>query len=213
MRPDFYKLRRKELRQLAVGALSLLEQAETFTNKNGYIVVDFEDNVELKQILEDVGFFVFHPTNHGYLAGVHQIVLYLHAGMYILRFKDSPKSKYRAVCGKMEVHHLDSNRQNNDRKNLVYVTPQQNSLCANALNQMYPGKVKRADVKSWARFGGGASDTAKLIRLTVVRTLQAKGFNIKNIPPVINFLLTLPSKLGKEIFHYWKFDVASQYIT
>jgi hypothetical protein len=206
MRADFYSIKRSELRQLIDGARSLLEQADTFTNREGYLVLEFEDNPELKQILEDIGFFVFHPTNHGYVAGVHQIVLFLYTGIWFLRYKERPDRKYRVVKGILEVHHLDGNRKNNDPKNLWYVTPQQNSLCANAIGQMYPGKVKHAHVKSWAKFGGGATDTAKLIRLTVVRTLLAKGFSIKQIPPVVSFLLTLPSKLGEEIFKYWKFD-------
>jgi hypothetical protein len=207
MRPGFHNLPNVELRRMRDVALSHLEKASTYENKSGYLCIRFENHPELKQALDDLGFFFMHSTNKGHVAGVHQIVLFLHKGFWRVRYRPD---RCKAAKGQVEVHHLDSNRKNNDKLNLVYVTPQQNSLCANAVHHIYDGKLTTPKIKSWSKFGGGLHDTAKLIRLTLVRTIQAGGFCLNQIPSVINILMQLPAELGRKLIKHWQFDFKSK---
>lgn len=204
MRKDFYKLSRQELRLQVNRALLLLKEAKTFISKSGYRTLKFENNVKLHKLLESLGFFEMHVTNNGNVAGVHQIVLYLHRGIWRMRY--SPK-KCVAKHGYLDVHHLDNNKLNNDPRNLWYVTPQQNSLAANLFSQKYVGLIKSGNVKHWYKLGGGACDTAKLMWLTAQRTLEGLGFDLQQIPLVAEFLLKLPGNLGNQIIRNWQFNM------
>lgn len=205
LKKPFYESNRKELKRECASALSLLEGAKTFSNSQGYIFVTRKDNPKLFDYLDNLQFFEFYRNNRKRaIAGVHQIKLWLVRGIYSWRY-----CKNRMLAeGRVECHHLDSNPSNNKASNLTYVTPQQNSLCANAVFKRYPGRraLNSANVRSWAEYGGGAADTAKLIRKTIVCTFLAMGIPLEGIPSVANIFLQLPYKLGQEIVRYWQLN-------
>lgn len=205
----FFEKKKQELRLEIEAALLLLDKAKTFTNKNGYVCVIRKENKELFKAMEDLQFFEFQSSNKTkQIAGVHQFVLYLHRGVWTWRyFKYKLEAADKEGTRRTDIHHLNSVVSDNRPENLVYVTPQQNSFCADAVCRPYHGlrALNSANVKTWAKYNG-ASDTAKLIRLTMIRTFEAMGFTLEQMPTVANILLQLPINVGKEVIKQWRFS-------
>ena len=196
----FHTRKRKELEPQIASALSLLEQSKSFSNKEGYVLLLASDNPALFEAITDLAFFDFQSTNiERAIVGYHQVVLYLHRGIWAWRYK----SNKVIASGKTECHHLDSNPSNNNIDNLVYVTPQQNKLCANAVHSKYLGQVTSACIEHWSDFGNSLMDTANLIRLTIIRTFQGMGIDTSDIPKAAYFFFRLPRYIGKEIIKHW----------
>lgn len=201
---EFYKLNRAGLRFHREQTLALLATAKTFKNKDGYIFVTRQQNPHLFSVLDGLQFFEFQYRNQKHtIAGVHQIVLYLHVGMNHWRWNDR-KVRESQSNGGYEVHHLDSNPSNNCIDNLYYVTAQQNQLCADAVHKKYAGHVTSATVSHFANFTGAIKDTASLVRLTIIRTLQALGITDIQIPSIAYIFLQLPKNIGKDIILNWR---------
>jgi hypothetical protein len=201
----FYSKNWKTLKRYNDEVVEILPNAITWENSNGYICLNRSQNKELFAVLEFLGFFEFHYTNkRKQIVGMHQIVLYLQRGFNKIRYhrKDVLEGPLE------EIHHLDSDPKNNIWQNLVYVTAQQNSLCADAVHKPYHGlrSLNSANIKSWSEYGGGAADTAKLIKKTIVCTLQGLGFALEQLPSVANILMRLPAEIGREIIKNWRFD-------
>lgn len=201
---NFYNMSRSDLRPYIDKARQLLDKASTFISNSGYITLKFKKNLALKKALTELGFFTLNSTNHGYLVGVHQVVLFLERGIFFLRFESNSARTKNIKKGYIDCHHLDSNRLNNSAYNLRYVTPQQNLLCAHLVGAKYEGEVVTGNIEHSFEFGGGAKETAELLRLTAKRTLFALGFEEVKIPEVVSFLLDLPGKLGRQIYTHWK---------
>lgn len=204
-RADFFTLKRKQLKALCAECYELLKTATVFIDKHNYVKLTRKANAQLFKKLEALAIFDFHYTNvNRSILGMHQIVMYLRSGIYIFRYKG-----HTCNHGELEVHHLDSNPLNNTYENLVYVTPQQNKLCAEAVRKPYHGdrNLKYANIKSWATYGGGKLDTATLIRKTLVATFTALGFTLEQIPAVAAILMELPYKVGTEIIRFWRSQI------
>lgn len=204
MTQPFYSRSRTELEHQIASALSLLNDSKYFTNKDGYVFLLATDNPTLFEAITDLDFFNFQSTNkQRAIVGYHQVVLYLHRGIWTWRYH-SDKVLASERC---EVHHLNSQPSCNDPDNLVYVTPQQNKLCAGAVHRKYLGHVTSACIKSWGDFSNGLADTAKLIHLTIIRTFQGIGLPLKDIPKAAHILMQLPHRTGKEIVDSWYINI------
>lgn len=204
-------MKRKELLPYLDAALSLLWAATpSFVNENGYLYATRKDYPELFAWLDTFKYFDFQRTNKSkQIVGVHQASCYLHRGVWAWRYHSHKiEEAYANGTIRNEVHHLDSDVTNNSKENLVYVTPQQNSLCADAVGKPYHGlrALNSACVKRWNVCNSGLSDTAKLIHLTMIRTMQAMGFTLEQMPAVANILLQLPINVGKEVIKQWRFS-------
>ena len=148
---------------------------------NGYQVVKKENNRALWKLLEPTGLFEFHETNKTKTVfGWHEVVAYLNFGYkaYI--------NGFRARKGEIEVHHLDSNKQNNHPDNLIYVTPYINHLAAQAVREGYQGEYVEKNVVCFNKQGKLVKDVNHyfkwIIALTVKLTLENDGFStIKRI--------------------------------
>jgi hypothetical protein len=208
----FYSKQRKDLFYESRAVFPLLEESASFINKSGYRCLIREDNEELFNALEDLGFFEFHCTNvKKQIIGYHQAVLYLYNGWKILRYNSQ-----KCAQGKLEVHHFDSNRLNNNIENLWYVTPQQNCLCSSVVNKKYLGHkhLRSANLVRWGKATGNElSTTAALIQKTYVRTMKAMGFTLSQIPSVANILLQCPRDLGKKLVRHWQFTFNNKGLT
>lgn len=201
----FYETKRKELEAHCATALSLLESAVTWSNKEGYIFLNRKDNPEIFEYLDALQFFAFQITNKKReVVSIHQAALWFTRGIFAWRYH-SDKVKNG---GRTEVHHRDSNPSNNDPSNLCYVTPQQNSLCANAVSKKYHGlrALNSANIKSWSEWGGGLWNTAELIRDCIVQTFKAV-IPESEIPSAANIFMQLPAKTGTEIIRFWQLDL------
>lgn len=202
----FAQLRRKELQVYTTAALSLLGEATTFSNDNGYIFATRASNPELFEYLDELQFFAFQTTNKKReIVGVHQITLWLHRGVYCWRYNKHVMQESERV----EVHHRNSITSDNRPDNLLYVTPQQNSLCANAVLKPYYGlrSLHSANIQHWAAFGKGLSDTVALIRDCMLQTLLGFGYTLEQIPSVASIFLQLPVCTGKEIIKHWRLQL------
>lgn len=207
----FYTTKFKELEPIYEEALEQVAKANTFKNENGYVIATRAKNPELFDTIERLGFFMFQALNTGdfnnkkQVVGIHQLVMYCTKGWLKLRFKASVLRDAEPV----EIHHYNSRTDDNNPENLTYVTAQQNSLCANAVHKPYHGLrfLTSANIQHWFDWGGGASDTAALIRKTIVCTMLGAGFTLKQIPAVANILLQLPVMVGKELFKHWQFRI------
>ena len=122
----------------------LLSEAQTI-ELNGYLFVTRKNNPQLFHYLDRYGFFKFHRSNtFKSIAGVHQVVLYLHRGWKLHYY-----SRRYCVRGKLECHHLDHVKHNNTPSNLWYVTPTENKVladitqvCLNKAQGLYNGMAK-----------------------------------------------------------------------
>lgn len=204
-------MKRKELLPYLDAALSLLWAATpSFVNKNGYLYITRKDYPELFAALDTLKYFDFQRTNKTkQIVGIHQASCYLYRGVWAWRYYSYKIDEaYANGTIRSEVHHLDSDVTNNCKDNLVYVTPQQNSLCADSVSKQYHGlrALNSACVKKWNVCNSGLADTAKLIRLTMIRTLEAMSFTIEQMPTVANILLQLPYNVGKEVIKQWRFS-------
>lgn len=104
---------------------------------NGYHFIFRTRFPKLFRLAKLAGFFNFHITNvKEEIFNVHQLVAYAWKG-----YKKLLKGQ---VCekGKLEVHHWDSNPDNNHPSNLTYTTPQMNVLAAIATKTKYYGVVE-----------------------------------------------------------------------
>ena len=115
------------------------------TKLNGYLYVQRSQNKELFRYLDRFGFFQFHRSNRSKrLVAIHQIVLYFYKG-----YKRYYYGNQVCVKGTLEIHHLNHNTTDNDKKNLWYVTPTENKVladitqvCLNKAQGLYNGMAK-----------------------------------------------------------------------
>lgn len=97
---------------------TLLTTARFFSDKNHYKYLTRNHNPGLFKLLDKTGFFNFHKSNkRKQIVSFHQIVLFANKGYKYLFFGG------QAIKGKTEIHHIDSNTQNNQPSNLAYTSP------------------------------------------------------------------------------------------
>lgn len=108
-----------------------------FTDENNYKYIIQTRFPNLFKLAKLAGFFLFHITNvKQQIINVHQLVAYAWKGFRkLLRGEFCEK-------GKLEVHHWDSNPENNHWTNLTYTTPQMNLLAARVTKTGYYGNVE-----------------------------------------------------------------------
>lgn len=149
-------------------------------NKNGYIYYLQSDNPELFTMLEHCGFFDFHQSNRKKLMVMaHQVSMFVFGSGYKHYLRG-----HVALKSHVDIHHLDGDVSNNNPKNLRYVSPQLNKLCAQACNTKYFGQVLR-------KMKEGMLDAANIIALSVRRTSKRLLGRVVNIPAV-QWLMSLP---------------------
>jgi hypothetical protein len=159
-------------------------------NKSGYLILTRKDNPYFFTLLDNCGFFQFHCTNFKQqICCLHQVSLYLYTGYnYFLMGCKCPKDKF-------EVHHLDHNVTNNSPSNLIYVTSQENAIASSVCRLNYNGRIQNSKLGS---IKNPKSRLAAICKLTFEATFKTK---IK--APLANWLLTIPSEIGKKIIQYW----------
>ncbi len=162
------------------------------TNKSGYIYYTRKDNSVLFEMLESCGFFDFHRSNkQKTIVMEHQVNKFVFGSgwKYYLR---------GYICTKetVEIHHLDGDVTNNNPRNLAYVTPQVNKLCAQACGLEYLGKVKKKMTETMAQ-------AASIIAVSVKRTFKRLHKKVPNIS-ALQWLLTLPHNLKRRADAKWQ---------
>lgn len=184
--PSLYKPRLKEAR-------SFIEQTTLIVKKNkqGYLFYSRKDNPELFQQLELCGFFDFHCTNkQKTVAMVHQVNKFIFGSGWKYYLKG-----HRCKQHEVEVHHLDGDVTNNNPRNLCYVSPQLNKLCAQACNLQYYGKVKKIMVESMAQ-------AASVVAATVKHT-HRRLYGVALSIPAAQWLMQLPTSLRSKANVSW----------
>jgi HNH endonuclease len=178
------------MNQSALLALrGLLKRREfTCTMQGKYVVLHSRSNALLFLILEECGFFQFHATNtRRLIVGLHQVVAFAHFGWKAYR------NGFIARRGEVEVHHLDDDPTNNHPSNLVYVSPQENLLVAQAVRRFNSSRIITGQTIAFNRQGRLVKDPVayfiRIVRLSIQRTLDICVENLR-------ILLELPRDFG-----------------
>lgn len=141
---------------------------------SGWHQVLKKDNKELFASLDNLGFFDFHTTNGGSSAYIHQISLYLHKG-YMDYLEGT--QLYRGVT---DVHHIDSDRGNNQHGNLRYTPSFLNSSMVSIEERIKKGT-----------FIAGSYKMCKVM----VDKINGSGFGLKKAMEIVTDTIT--ATLGK----------------
>jgi hypothetical protein len=160
-------------------------------DNDGYLYQLRSKEPELFKHLDQIGFFEFHRTNESkQRVYQHQVSKYLASGHKLYR------NGYYAEKGKVEIHHLDGDTKNNDPRNLRYVSPGLNRLCAMAINLPYKGDVYSTKITE------SPKEARKLIELTFKRHL--KRLNHTPSKGKRDCLITLDWNTVKKILDAWQ---------
>jgi hypothetical protein len=198
------KLKKKQLRHCKHGSISALSkvisQATVFTKINfftwkqttdGYLYLERDDARSLFNLLDKTGIFDFHVTNvQKKIIYQHQVSKFLSNGWRLYA------NGYFARKGEVEIHHLDGNKQNNDPRNLRYVSPGLNYLCARAIKHEYTGEDIPDNVTE------SYEEAEDLVKLTFKRYLKRLGYSMNKSER--DFLLSLDWNIARKILKSWQ---------
>ena len=167
-------VRISDLRRMSKQASFLLRNKVKFKDLKGRAIVVY--HAGLWELLEFLGFWEFHSTN------LSKKLIYRYQVEAFLHYTNNKKTKpgwtqligvpyldpNRPTCRKYEkeIHHLDSNPQNDSPENLTYVTPAENKLLAYLVGNLYGGVVK-----SWAFTLRPFEEFLPLLQATAKKTL------------------------------------------
>jgi hypothetical protein len=98
------------------------------TTKDGYRVYSLNKHKLLKAKLEQYKFFDFHISNHGHIVSEHQIVAFFHWGYKALM------NGFIATKEDINVHHINSNPNDNRPENLIYLSTNDHLLVSMLAN-------------------------------------------------------------------------------
>ncbi|WP_338116588.1 HNH endonuclease [Synechocystis salina] len=158
-------------------------------NKDGYFFLIRENKSEFFELLEKTGFFEFHETNTSKNSVYqHQVSKFLASGYKIYG------RGYYARKGEVEIHHLDSNQQNNDPRNLRYVSPGLNYFIARSLRFPYTGEISNCITET-------REEAKEMLLLSLKRTLNYRGRELTQ--EQLDFLLKLRLEQAQSILNEW----------
>lgn len=158
-------------------------------NKDGYLFLTRGKRSELFKLLENSGFFEFHETN------ISQDSVYQHqVSKFLATGYELYGRGYYARKGEVEIHHLDGNQQNNDPRNLRYVSPGLNYFIARSLRFPYTGNQSNRITES-------AEEARNMLRLSLKRTLNVRGKRFSQ--EQLDFLLSLRLEQARNILDEW----------
>lgn len=163
-------------------------------------------NEELKNLLEESGYWEFAPRRSQRFVYMHQVMNFFDKGIHL------PKGE----GNNLENHHLDGNTLNNSPDNLIYLTKVDHELCSKYQRKLSRIKVKQfiklqrgndlglrtmfnrrgKRIKNWVRFIIG------IVCLTVYKSSQwltKVQENVKSLPPIkeiVGFVSRFLKRLG-----------------
>lgn len=169
----------------------LRDKAYQASKQGDYLVLRAARNSHLYQLLHLVGFFDFHVTNtQRLIVGLHQVVAYAYWGWKAYR------NGFLARRGEVEVHHIDDNPLNNHPRNLIYVSPMENCLVAQAIRSECGSCVLHGKTIPFNRQGRLVKNPiayfVSIVKLSIERTFAALGLQVE----AVNVLLELPRDFG-----------------